>query len=345
MATKKVEEESKKNKNKSVKSNNKNINDKNKNSSKTARTKKSTSKRTASSKTDANVKKTTKKETVKTKEVKEEKKLEMITCPKCGKEYLASLDSCPDCSKKVVVDDEEDELEDFEDYDDEDDLEVTTKKEKKKDKEKDKEEVVVAEKKEVIKKSEKLKKTKNKQNSVTGDNFLEQNADLVNLVKILFVVIAVIIVAYLAIAFINGEFKSKDKDDGDDAEVSGTIQNEKILASSIFSKSDSEYYVLAYNTDDEWADYYSDLYQYYKGMNDENALPLFWVDLNDKFNANIVAAEGEETNCWASNYEELRLKSPTLIRVKDGKNADRYEGEEATSILSNIIKEHSNSED
>ncbi len=233
-------------------------------------------------------------------------------------------------NKKILYDVDEDD--DFEEYDDEEELE---EKEKKQPKEKTDKSSKEEKKVDDSPKTKTEKPKKKKRNSVTGDTFFEQNSDIFNLIKILIAVIIVIGVVYFVVAIINGEFKKEPKED---EEVVGTIQNEKILVSSIFDKEDKEFYVLAYDSTGPWADYFSMIYADYSSL--ENALPLFWVDLSDKLNSDVVIKDDEESNIYAQKASELRMKDPTLIYMKDGINYKYYDGDEVKTTLLDIIKKY-----
>lgn len=320
-------------------------------------TKTTSSKKTNAKTTNKNV--TNKKNNVKTKSspsktnnsnVKKEEKVveklkeeEMVLCPKCHNEYLKSLGECPNCkkTKKINNDDEDYDDDDYDDEEYDDEEVVVEKKEKVKDKKEVKEEIEESEetsKKKVVKKEISKKDKKKISNSVTGNSFMEQNSEIVSLFKILIGVIIIIGVAYFVIALINGDFKKKDDAiDDTDEEVTSEIQNEKILASSIFEKDEKEFYVLVYNSTDSKADYYSMLYSDYKNATD--SLPIFWVDLNDKLNSDVVVQKDEKTNKYAQELSELRLESPTLIYMKDHRNKKYREGDDAIDKLKELIKE------
>ena len=325
MATKKVEEESKKKKNVS---------------SKNTKSKTSTNKSVASKKNDSAKKTNTSKKEVKKEKVTKVKEEEKVVCEECGKEYLASLSKCPNCkdNKKDKYDDEDDYEydEDFEEYDDEDEMEeeVVEPKIEKKEKIKEKEEKVKEEK----------KPKKKKRNNVTGDSFFEQNAELFSFLKILVVLVLLVGVVYLAVALVNGEFNGKEEELEEVEEEPATIQNEKILASSIFNKKDKEYYVLVYDSESVWSDYYAMIYSNYVSIEDEKLIPLFWVDLGDSFNKDVVVKENESTNKKAQKASDLKLKTPTLIHIKNGKNVDYWEGDKATNKLMKMIDSYSKDE-
>lgn len=279
-----------------------------------------------------------KKETKKKDKVVEAK----VVCDKCNKEYLATLDRCPKCGysekdKKSFYEDESNE--DFEEYDDEDEVVVEKpKKEKKQEKTKEKTKEKVLDKKE----EKAMKKELKKEKKYKVDTFYEQNEDLFSLIKIIIAVVLLVGVVYLVVAFINGDMK---KDEGKEEEKPVVeIQNEKILGSSIFTKADKEYFVLVYDGSSVWADFYVMMYENYKSVENEDKLPMYWVDLSDGLNADIVAKPEEESNPQATKYSELRIKTPTLIRVKEGKIRRYYEGERVETKIAELIEEYSKTE-
>ena len=283
-----------------------------------------------------------------TKKVEEKKKVEKnkkekvveakVVCDKCNKEYLASLDRCPKCGysekdKKSFY--EEETNEEFEEYDDEDEL-VVEKKTKEKKKETKKDKTIEKE----VKKE--LKKESKKEKKYKVDTFYEQNEDLFSLIKIIIAVVLLVGIVYLIVAFINGDMKKDDKKEEETPVVE--IRNEKILGSSIFTKADKEYYVLIYDGSSVWADYYVMMYQNYKSVENDKKLPMYWVDLSDTLNLDIVAKADEQSNPQATKYSELKIKTPTLIRVKEGKIRRYYEGDRVESKITELVEEYSKTE-
>lgn len=298
----------------------------------------------------------------------EETKEELVVCEACGKKHLATLDVCPKCgysvldNKKTFYDEEDEEVsiaDEEEEYDDEDlyeekeeaVLEKKEKTEKKKVKEEqNKEQSTKEEKKKAAKQKEKAKKeekkainkriknNKKEKYIVDRTSIVDQNEDLFNFIKIIICIILLVVIFYLIYAFASGEFK-KEKDTTEN-EVVQTIQNEKILASSIFTKLDEEYLVLIYDTTDAWADYYTMVYEDYRLIDNEEVLPIYIVDLSNRFNKDIIAGEGEKTNPEAQKYSELKVSNPTMIRVKDGKLGKYYEGDKVVDKLTREINKY-----
>jgi len=281
-------------------------------------------------------KKVEEKNKVKKKEIKKKDKVVevKVVCEKCNKEYLASLDRCPKCGysekdKKSFYEDETNE--DFEEYDDEEEVVVEkVKKEKVKETAKEK------------KNEKEIKKELKKEKKYKVDSFHEQNEDFFSLIKIIIAVVFLVGIVYLIVAFINGDMKKDDKEKEDTPVVE--IQNEKILGSSIFTKADDEYFVLVYDGSSVWADYYVMMYENYKSVENDKKIPMYWVDLSDALNADIVAEPEEKSNPQATKYSELSIKTPTLIRVRNGKIRRYYEGNRVEEKITELIEEYSKTE-
>ena len=211
--------------------------------------------------------------------------------------------------KKVVKKEELDEEVEFEEFDDEDTIEV----------------------KKVYKEKKPSKFKRKKKEDVLGDSLLKQNAEIINFFKILIAVLIFIGVFYLIVALARGEIGSK-KEDKKEEELT-YIQNEEILASSTFNKKDKEYYVLFIDTKDDNASIYSIMYEDYKEKNLD--VPMFYVDLSSKFNKEVIS---DDTNSKAQEYDELKVSSPTLIHIKNGKNVNYYENDEVKEQMIKLNK-------
>lgn len=170
-----------------------------------------------------------------------------------------------------------------------------------------------------------------KKEDVLGDSLLKQNAEIVNFFKILVAVIVFIGIFYFVVALLRGEIGKKD-DTKNEEEVT-TIQNEKVLASSVFTKADKEYYVLFIDSKDKNVSTYTTMLADYKQKN--TGIPMFYVDLSSKFNKDVIS---EDTNSKAQEYDELKVTHPTLIHIKNGKNVDYYENDEVTEEMISLNK-------
>ena len=169
--------------------------------------------------------------------------------------------------------------------------------------------------------------------------FATDDNDILSFIKIIIVIILLVAVVWLIAAFVNKEFNNDDDTKKDD-EVTSTIQNQEILGTSIFTKADKEYYVLVYDgsEDNHWGKYYAMLYADYAYIKDEDKLPMFWVDLSDPLNKDIVAKDAESINTKPSKYEDLSVGSPALIRIKNGKLDKYYDDDYAIDKLTRLIE-------
>lgn len=141
--------------------------------------------------------------------------------------------------------------------------------------------------------------------------------------KIIYNVVAVIItfcLMYLLIAWVNGDFKKVKQEKEQSSEVS--IQNDEILYGSVFTKKDKEYLVLFFDTDNVELDVLKMVVSKYREL---EKLPLFVVDLNNKLNESILVKENEQSNKKPTTSNNLKVISPTLIRIKSGKTTKYIE--------------------
>ncbi len=167
---------------------------------------------------------------------------------------------------------------------------------------------------------------KNTKNTNKKDLFGKANYDeqIVRLAKITIGVILVLALVYLLTALATGEIKLGNKKTQDTTE--STIQYEEIIAGQIMNRQQDEYYVLVFNFTDDESSYYLSLKDSY-GQN-EDALPFYLVDLEKGFNQSLILEEGEEYTQKPTNIQDLKVKSPTLLRIKNKKVTERIETSE-----------------
>ena len=174
--------------------------------------------------------------------------------------------------------------------------------------------------KQVLKDMKKKKKEK---------NFEEETNYVSRFILYLLIFLILLIIGYLIIGiFVNKTISFNKKDTKETSEV--TIDNNTILAGEIFDQKEDEYYVLVYNKNEEnsilgtWKGAYS---------GKENALKIYEVDSETKLNGNFIVKEN--SNKDAQSYSELRIISPTLIKINNKKIVEYIEGEEQ---IKNIFK-------
>lgn len=174
--------------------------------------------------------------------------------------------------------------------------------------------------KQVLKDMKKKKKEK---------NFEEETNYVSRFILYLLIFLILLIIGYLIIGiFVNKTISFNKKDTKENSKV--TIDNNTILAGEIFDQKEDEYYVLVYNKNEE-----NSILGTWKGVysGKENALKIYEVDSETKLNGNFIVKEN--SNKDAQSYSELRIVSPTLIKINNKKIVEYIEGEEQ---IKNIFK-------
>lgn len=132
------------------------------------------------------------------------------------------------------------------------------------------------------------------------------------------VVVGVVLLFYLLTVLINNSKRGLNTKEPTKEEVK--IQYDEILASDTFKMNDDEYYVLFYDFDGPEAVYYNYLFSEYASKKDNH---IYKVDLGNAFNKKYVS---NETNIYANNINELKVKDATLIKISYGSNVSYVEG-------------------
>lgn len=154
------------------------------------------------------------------------------------------------------------------------------------------------------------------------NNFVEDNDNLITrFVGTIFGILIVLVISYLLVGiFITKTIKfGKDKEESTNV----TIDNSTILLGNLFNQKEDEYLVIIYdinNKDDKSLDNWI---SYYKGKNSD--MTIYKVDSKNKMNAKYI---GEKDNDETpTSLENLKVKEPTIIKVKDHNITEYYEGE------------------
>lgn len=171
----------------------------------------------------------------------------------------------------------------------------------------------MAKKKTNVKLNDKVK-TNKKKASINIDKYETDEArEVKRFIIILFSIIVVALIVYGITMLIN-----KDSDDQtNDYYTAGEIDYDIVVAGTLFNRSESEYYVIAYNGEDSNAIYYSALINKYMGL--ENSLKVYFCDLSNALNKEHYVGEDGTSNKNATKASELAFKDLTLIKIKNGK--------------------------
>lgn len=153
-----------------------------------------------------------------------------------------------------------------------------------------------------------------------------------NIVSRFVMTIAIVLTSLVVLYLFIGIFVTKTitfNKDKEEEEKSVTIDSSTILASQLFDQKDEEYYVLIYNPNEKVYDLSSFISLY---QSKEDAIKLYKVDSTKKFNADFIVEK--DSNKTPSNYNELRIISPTLIKINSGSVTEYNEGfEEVKNVF------------
>jgi len=152
--------------------------------------------------------------------------------------------------------------------------------------------------------------------------YTEEQKEIQRFVKILVGLIIIILGFYLLTQKLNNKSVYKRTDN------KGSIQYSYIYLGTILNLSDSEYYVLAVDSQDVNNTYLLNEASMYRQKN--NKIPLYYADLSFEFNKPFKA---DNSNYNETNINELKLKKTTLIKVKNGKITQFVEKDEEIESL------------
>ena len=141
----------------------------------------------------------------------------------------------------------------------------------------------------------------------------------INVRTFMYITLGVVGFVFLMFAFTKiktGEWNLFTKSNG--IKYSSEVQTTKILCGSILNREDSEYYVLAFEMQEDNASLYESVVERYKGGHD--TLPLYKVDFSNSRNNLCKGDSLSLTN----DVTSLKLVVPTLIRVRNGQIVENY---------------------
>lgn len=140
-------------------------------------------------------------------------------------------------------------------------------------------------------------------------------------IMIIVVVILVVGFYYLTVFLADKVALKNTTTEIEETKTNAVIQYDEILAGSTFNMSDSNYYVIFYDTTAVYNSTYTTL------VTDYNALAshkkIYSVDLNNGMNKSYIS---DSSNINTSDISLLKIKKPTLIEIKDGNNILSAEG-------------------
>lgn len=147
-------------------------------------------------------------------------------------------------------------------------------------------------------------------------------------VKNVIIVILIIMAVLVSFYFITKYVLEHKKDNT--PVVESVIDREKIMFGQIFSRSDDEYYVIAYNESGKSKDIYNKYIDKYNSK--DSHIKFYEINLDDAFNKNFVSNKSN----IVEDIDNLKVSGDTLFKIKD-KKIELYK--EGTSDISSYLKE------
>ena len=158
-------------------------------------------------------------------------------------------------------------------------------------------------------KKKEMKKRLEKEKRAMRELELSDNNNVKSVILISAGVILFIILMFVFTKLKTGEWNLFTK--ANDVTYTAEVQQTKILCGQILTRSDEEYYVLAYQLKEDSAMLYESILEIYN--NSVKAIPLYKVDLSNSKN-NLCMADNLNIS---NNIVDLKLVVPTLLKVKN----------------------------
>ena len=157
-------------------------------------------------------------------------------------------------------------------------------------------------------------------------DYLNNKKGLPSEVKKTIIIIVVAVVLLVSMYFLTTVILNKDRDDNSKI-TENAIQYDEILAGESFNQSEDEYYVIYYDSSNEYS-VISSLISSYQLNNSDTK--LYSVDLADGMNKKYVT----DGNIVTDNASSLRVKDTTLLKFNNGEVSEVItDTNEITSFL------------
>lgn len=168
--------------------------------------------------------------------------------------------------------------------------------------------------KEAKKNGDKTKRVEEIDTSIKGSTLLKLVLACAFFIVLLYFIIAIFITKEIEISWINSN----------KTEETNEVLSNRILAKNTFNQKESTYYVYFYDFTDED--------QTVTGATGLSSDKLYIVDTSSGLNKNYVTEESSNRN--VTSIDDLKVKSPTVIKITDDKVVGYYEG--SSEIISHF---------
>ena len=153
---------------------------------------------------------------------------------------------------------------------------------------------------------------------------MSANNEEMKTIKQFIITLMILIIIVLGIYFFTKLFVTKE--DTDTTTDVDYINPKMAIVGTMLKKSEDNYYVILYNTEDDDASTYAALLNKYSAKDDY--VTTYRVDLSNPMNSKYIA-EGSDVNTQSDTLSDLRFGAITLLEVKNGKIIDSFESVES----------------
>ena len=159
------------------------------------------------------------------------------------------------------------------------------------------------------------------------NDYLNTRKDFPVEVKKVLIIVVIVVVLIIAMYFLTTKILSKDSDNSSNKVMENAIQYNEILAGESFNQGDGEYYVIYYDSSNEYSTISSLISSYQLNNSDTK---LYSVDLANGMNKKYIT-DGDIVTDDASS---LKVKDTTLLKFTDGEVTETItDTNEITSFL------------
>ena len=154
---------------------------------------------------------------------------------------------------------------------------------------------------------------------------MSANNEEMKTIKQFIITLMILIIIVLGIYLFTKLFVTKEDTDTTTTDVD-YINPKMAIVGTMLKKSEDNYYVILYNTEDDDASTYAALLNKYSAKDDY--VTTYRVDLSNPMNSKYIA-EGSDINTQSDTLSDLRFGAITLLEVKNGKIIDSFESVES----------------
>lgn len=151
-------------------------------------------------------------------------------------------------------------------------------------------------------------------------------------IKRFIIILIIVVLLVVGVYFFTKYVVKKDTGTTDLASQAGSIDADKVSVGTMFNRPESEYYVAIFHSDSSYAMKISSVVSNYIR---EDKLRVYYCDLDNDLNKAYIATDEKPVNVKAKTIKELSFGEITLVKIKNNKIVEYYEG---YSKLEEVLK-------